>query len=187
MKKLLLLLTLCGSMIVTNAQTEKGSLMIGGDIGSASAQYSSGNVAHYGFQLDPTIGYFLAKNFVLGASLDMSLSTAKHQGTNIALGLYPLMRYYFSSKSKGQFFVEASVGASKVASIGESNPSNEYLYGYTLGPGYVYFITPNVGLEASLMVHETDWYVDGLRYTYVSPVFNVGFQIYFPKKKVSAQ
>jgi hypothetical protein len=114
----------------------------------------------------------------------LQLTTAKGAGTSVNYGVGALGRYYIADKNvnllkSGRWFFEANVG------IEGSNPSGGNStngLGLGFGPGYAYFISPNIALEMLLKYQGIIGFGDAVTSSYLD--FNVGFQIYFPSKKL---
>jgi hypothetical protein len=77
----------------------------------------------------------------------------------------------------GRFFIEANAGIEgSNPAVGESTNG----LGLGFGPGFVYFVTPNIGLEALLKYQLIVGF--GSSVTSSNLVFNFGAQIYLPGK-----
>lgn len=95
MKKILLfvlLLTAFGGVQV-NAQLQKGSVLIGGDLAGFDLGLNEG--ATFNMSLTPKVAWFVRDNLALGGYVDVGLSTAKGAGTSANYGVGGLGRYYF--------------------------------------------------------------------------------------------
>src|SRR6478609_4332223 len=124
------------------AQTEKGDWMIGGSMTiSTATNYSQ-------FALEPSAGYFFAKNFVAGASFSLDFGkTGNQKNTSESVG--PFARYYFNLKSptfKPFLHAEYNIG-NMVTKFPDSKSSNTF-GNFLLGAGGAIFINNNVALEA---------------------------------------
>lgn len=184
MKKIIILCTI--ALIVfsttTKAQIQRGNLLVGGDIADFDLNLNGGG--YFSMRIDPKLAFFIQDNVALGAYLDVGLQTAKGAGTNVNYGVGALGRYYISPAKvsvlrHGRFFLEGSVG------IEGDNPSNGEStngLGLGVGPGFAYFITPNVGLETLLKY--TGIVGFGSRPTASNLDLGVGFQIYLPTRRL---
>lgn len=141
------------------AQTEKGSWMVGADIGNFS--YSSQNgYRSFSASVAPSAGYFVAPNLVVGTGLPFSLSTNKYynpsgdaHARNISIGLSPYIRYYVGER-KLKPYVGVSYAYSRTSQRRESGGQIDTGSGSTssLLPslGVAYFINRAVALQAGL-------------------------------------
>src|SRR5437773_1616449 len=93
MKKIIMsLLALTVMAMASNAQTEKGDWMLGGNLTISTA---TGNSQ---FTLQPMGGYFFANNFVAGLNVTFNFQKKGDVKTDeIAAG--PFARYYFNLKN----------------------------------------------------------------------------------------
>ncbi len=184
MKKIILAIFMAlisGSLINNaNAQTNKGNVMVGGNLANLNLGLESGSTTT--FTLTPKAAWFVQDNIALGGY--GSLGIAHNEGTDITYGIGPLGRYYISDKNavllkKSQFFFEANAG---IEGTNYASGSSTNGVGFGFGPGWTYFITPGIGLELLL---KYDGRVGFGSETFTNNLsFNVGFQIYLPTKKV---
>lgn len=177
MKRILLLALLAASMPAL-AQTEKGKLMVGVGLADISAGIHPGGkdaIDYFNVNINPSAGYFVAKNLALGASLGFGFG--KSGGSSIInYGVQPFARYYFGEK-KTRLFAQAGAGiyAYKMSNTSISNDKGS-MFTFAAGPGVSHFLNQNVAVESSLMFRGTKFSnADGLSYT---PSLNFGFQIY---------
>lgn len=199
MKKLLLLTSIITLAFVgvSNAQTEKGTLMLGTDLGSGLVNSTSQGLFGFNFGLNegagfnvgisPKMGYFVSDNFMLGAVVDLGFAkSAKAAGSvkTTTYGVQGLTRYYFSQGERGvdnfvrrgAFFVEANAGIAGV-NVKGGDTTNGFAFG--VGPGYSYFVTPNVALETTLKYNGL---VGGGNTTYQNALgLNFGIQVFLDK------
>lgn len=181
MKKLIGLFVtgLCLLTATSQAQIQKGNYLIGGDL--ASLHFGSGE--YFNVDLEPKVAWFIKDNFALGGYVKFDLTTSKDQSTETIYGVGPLARYYVNDPKTnvlkhGRLFFEGNVG------IQGHNVSHAITngLGFGIGPGYAYFITPNIGLETLLKYNGT---VGFGNQPYSSTVdLNFGFQIYLSRGKV---
>jgi hypothetical protein len=183
MKKLLItviLVTTC--FLLTNAQIQRGNVMVGGDISRLDLSLNSGN--NFSFILDPKAAWFIQDNIAIGAYVNFELSTAKGAGSNVNYGVGPLARYYISDRRTvllrhARFFLEGNIG------IQGSNPhvgTSTNGLGLGFGPGLAYFITPNIGLEGLIKYEGIVGF--GSSATSSDLTLGIGFQIYLPRTRV---
>lgn len=168
-----------------NAQIQSGNVMVGGDIARFNLSLDAGG--NFNMLVNPKAAWFIRDNLALGAYLTVGLSTAKDAGTGVTYGVGGLGRYYFNDKNlndligHSRFFVEGNVG------IEGDNPAvgdNTNGLGLGFGPGWAYFITPNIGLEALLKYQGIIGF--GSKATSSNLVLGVGFQIYLPTARLRA-
>jgi hypothetical protein len=186
MKKIVLLLT-CAflySLIPAKAQLQRGNLLVGADLANFNLDLNAGG--NFSMRIDPKLAFFIKNNLAVGPYLNLVLSTAKNQGTNVGYGIGGLGRYYLSDSSlnllrHGRFFVEGNVG------IEGDNPSageNTNGLGLGVGPGYAYFITPNIGLETLVKYQGIIGF--GSKATSSNLNLSLGFQIYLSSRRAVA-
>ena len=183
MKKLIGILILAASFISNkaNAQIQKGNILVGGDIANFNLDLGGGGA--FQATVDPKAAFFIRDNFALGAYLNFRLATAKGAGTTTNYGIGALARYYINDSATnvlkhGRLFFEGNAG---IEGISISDGSNTTGLGIGIGPGYAYFITPNIGLEALLKYNGI---VGFGSQAYTSGVnLGIGFQIYLPNGK----
>lgn len=176
----ILLAILCGT--AATAQTEKGNVLIGAGLADINAGIMKGGDAidYFSISLYPRAGFFVKKNFALGANVGLGLAKSGPI-TTYSYGIQPFARYYLGPK-KTKFFGEAGVGYFGNTTYGapwwvDRNQSGVM---FTIGPGVSYFINQNVGIETSLLVRGVHMgYTKGIEY---HPSLSVGFQIYLRGK-----
>lgn len=166
MKKqfLLLFLLLLLSSTIIQAQTEKGSWMVGGQF---NQQFNfSGGTNYFVFNLNPDAGFFISNNLALGAVFRTWIVISEGN-TDTSVGLAPFVRYYFGGSEKIKLFVHGQAGFevddSDVSFIGKAHF------------GVAWFIVRNVALEASAGYSiDTRGESDPLS----TLGLNIGFQVY---------
>jgi len=202
MKKLLFLTVagLFGALTVTNAQIQKGNLMLGTDLGSGVANAGNGSLfglnfglnsgAGYNVGISPKIGYFVEDNLMVGGVVNLGFNK-DGKGDNAikttTYGIQALGRYYISPGEKGinnllkhgRFFAEANAGfagSNKKPGV----TTNGFAFGF--GPGYSYFLTPNVALEGLVKYNAI---VGGGNTNYLHSLgVNFGIQVFLPSSRV---
>lgn len=151
MKKILLTLTAVTAMtFAANAQTEKGTHIVGGQIGFETSKVKDTDNKNNSFSIAPQYGYFVSDNFALGLGLGYSWDKAElgdKETTHDSFTLTPYGRYY-AGNSNVKFFGQLSVpmawGNEKIDGDKFANTAN---YGVELAPGVAYFPAPRVGIE----------------------------------------
>jgi hypothetical protein len=125
--------------LAIKAQTEKGSWLVGGNIGLNTAKNKT-EVA-----LMPMAGYFFTKNFVAGANTKLSYTKDVENKTTI-LGVGPFARYYLGTMNIRPFAdAELIFESNKVKTPNTSSTLNSR--SFFLGAGLAAFINRNVAVE----------------------------------------
>ena len=184
MKKLILAAAI-GLFGLTNAQIEKGNYMVGGEFAAAGFGLNEGS--GYNFAITPQAAYFVENNWAVGPYVRLGFSGAKGSPTTFNYGVGALSRYYLSPGEQGvdnllkhgRFFVEgnAGIGGTTISDGGAS--ANGLDLG--IGPGYTYFITKNIGLDAALKLNGNLGF--GNKGTTSSLDFRLGLNIFLPSSK----
>lgn len=184
MKKVFLIFSIIAAFHISDAsaQIQKGNVMVGGNIANFDLDLGSGG--YFNANVTPKAAWFIRDNTAIGAYVNFNLSTATGAGTSSIYGVGALGRYYVNDPNTnvikhGRLFFEGNVG---VQGQSVSNGSNTTGLGVGVGPGFAYFITPNVGLEGLLKYNGivgfgSEAYTSNLG-------LNVGFQIYLPTSKL---
>ena len=183
MKRNILMLALALAFFATksNAQIQKGNLLVGGDIANFNLTLGGGGA--FQMRIDPKVAFFIRDNVALGAYLDFGLATAKGAGTTTDYGVGALGRYYVSDPKvnvlrQGRLFFEGTAGIEGVSLSGGSNTTG---LGLGIGPGYAYFITPNIGLETLLKYNGIVGF--GSQAYRSNLNLGIGFQIYLSGRR----
>lgn len=176
----LILIALFGIVYSASAQIRQGSFMVGADIANINLGLNEGSP--FSVQLNPKAAFFIRTGLAIGAYLNFGLVTAKGAGTGIDYGIGGLARYYLNDPKtelvrNSRFFFEGTVG------IEGTNPAegeNTNGLGISLGPGWTYFVSPNIGLEALVKYRG----IIGFGSSALSSNLNLsfGFQIYLSKE-----
>lgn len=181
-----LALFFCAAFTVFDAtgQIQQGHFLVGGDISNLNLKLDKDRV--FAMRIDPKIAWFIRDGVALGAYITFDLATARAAGTSVDYGLGALARYYFSRSStalvgRGRFFFEGTAGFE-----GANPPSGENTngLGLSVGPGWAYFLTPNVGLETLLKYRVIAGF--GSRPATSNLNLSLGFQIYLPPSRMRA-
>jgi len=183
-----LLLILSGIFLLSVSaypQIQKGNVLAGGDIANFNIGLRSGSA--FQMTIDPKLAFFIQDNLAIGAYINFGLTTVAHS-TATSYGVGGLARYYFNDKKNmtplrhSRFFIEGNVGINGENVSGGSSTNG---LGLGIGPGYAYFITPNVGLETLLKYNGIVGF--GNATTQSNLNLNVGFQIYLPSHKLKSR
>lgn len=159
MKKLLLSLVAVSALAFSSqAQTEKGKIMLGGNLAFDTYKSdASGAKSNTSFEILPSVGYFVNDNFALGTGVGYSY--AKNIGTTEtqAFVVSPFGRYYTNISDSFKFFGQLSVpmefgSAKTVDNSGDvgAKIGNTTQIGVALSPGFAFFPTSKIGIEFAL-------------------------------------
>ncbi len=163
-----------------NAQIQKGNILAGGDIANFDIGLKKGS--GYVITIDPKLAFFIQDNIAVGAQVVLGISGGGGT-TNFDYAVGPLARYYFGDKTNlsplrhSRFFIEANAGIEGENVSGGASTNG---LGLGIGPGYAYFITPNIGLETLLKYRGEVGF--GNATTQSDLNLSVGFQIYLPSR-----
>lgn len=185
MKKLILMSFIWTGIMAINAeaQIQKGNVLVGGDFADISLGLNNPKV--FSLNLTPKAAWFIQDNVALGGYANLGITTAKGSSTTTSYGIGALGRYYTGQDVEvlrhGRFFGEASVGIGGVnVSDGGGNTNG---LNFSFGPGFAYFITPNIGLETLLKYNGLGGFGDQGYQSSLNLSF--GFQIYLPGKSTA--
>ncbi|MDR6969286.1 hypothetical protein J2X31_003316 [Flavobacterium arsenatis] len=184
MKKqyILLAVAIIATGFTSNAQIQKGNIMIGGNLANINVGLNDPNILSA--DITPKAAWFIKDNLALGGYVNFGIETAKNSGTTTNYGIGALGRYYMGKEVEvikhSRFFGEltAGFGGVNVSDAGNTNGLN-----IGVGPGFAYFITPNIGLEVLVKYNS----LVGLGSTPYQGNLNAsfGFQIYLPGKSAA--
>ncbi|PWS26344.1 hypothetical protein DHW03_16315 [Pedobacter yonginense] len=164
MKKILLsLITVAGLAYGANAQTEKGKVIVGGNLTLWSAKTTSAQKADVTFNLVPSVGYFVSNDLALGTGVGyMSQKMVSALTLKNGFEVSPFARHYVKLNDQFKFFAELGVpmvfGKQKtVAANGDvqAKVADLTMVGVKLAPGFAFFPNKKVAIEVS---------VDGIGY-----------------------
>lgn len=180
MKKMLtLLIVAISAATVSHAQLQRGNVLVGGDIADFNLDLKKDGL--FSMSINPKAAWFIRDNVAVGAQVLFGLSTlGKGEGTRIDYAVGPMARYYINDPKvnllqHGRWFFEGNVG---IGGTNYSKGSSTNGLNLGVGPGYAYFITPNVGLETLLKYNGIVGF--GSRASTSNLGLGVGFQIYLP-------
>lgn len=187
MKKLILsgILAVAGLATTMNAQIQRGNWMVGSSILSSNFGLNTGG--GYNISLQPKAAYFIEDNVAVGGYATLGFSKVTNGSpTRFDYAVGGLGRYYLSPGEKGvdnllnhgRWFFEGNLGVG--GSSVENGISTSGL-DFGVGPGYSYFITPNIGVEGLVKYQgQAGFGSEGLN---SNITFNVGFSIFIPSSK----
>ncbi|WEK68236.1 MAG: hypothetical protein P0Y62_10175 [Candidatus Chryseobacterium colombiense] len=187
MKKLILagVFAIGGLTATANAQIQKGNWLVGSSLLSSNFGLNTGG--GYNISIQPKGAYFIEDNVAVGGYVNLGISKVTNGSpTRFDYAVGGLGRYYLSPGEKGvdnllnhgRWFFEGNVGIGG-SSVESGNSTTGLDFG--VGPGYSYFITPNIGLEGLVKYQgQAGFGSEGLN---SNITFNVGFSIYIPTSK----
>jgi hypothetical protein len=141
MKKILTAMTLFFVLTNVHAQTNKGDIMIGGDVRINTTK------SNQEFTVQPTAGYFFAKSFVAGSELKTSFTKFGDQKTT-SFGAGPFARYYFNLKNSSfKPLVHSSFTFETATTRVLNSKFRSTVTSLFIGGGGAYFLNENVALE----------------------------------------
>ena len=169
MKKLLLSLVAVSAFAFSSqAQTEKGKIMVGGNVAfDTKKSDAAGAKSNTNFQIVPSVGYFVADNFAVGTGVGYSYSktsgiagpnnTVISGNKNSSFVVSPFGRYYANLSESFKFFGQLSVpmafGKDKAVdadgNVGAKTASTTEI-GVALSPGFAFYPTKKIGIEFAL-------------------------------------
>ena len=160
MKKLLLSLVAVAALTFgANAQTEKGKIILGGNIGFNSSKVDGASKADVNFSVVPSIGYFVGKNFAIGTGVgyEYDKTISANRGQLEAFKVAPFGRYYVNLTDQFKFFGQLSVplafGSLKsVDANGDTGSkfASTTSIGVNVAPGFAFFPNKKIGIEFSV-------------------------------------
>lgn len=186
-----------------SAQIQKGSVMLGSDLGSGVAGTASNGIFGANFNLNkgqgfnigisPKVGYFVKDNVMLGGVVNLGYVKGANDvngnsSKTTTYGVQALGRYYASPGEvdnllkHGRFFVEANAGIAGFNVSGGGGSTNGFAFGF--GPGYSYFLTQSVALEALLKYNGLAG-AGSLGYQN-SIGINFGVQVFLPSSRIKS-
>ncbi len=181
MKKIYFTTILLVLSIACFSQTEKGSWLLGGNIGYTSTHESetgySGTVSV--FTLNPKLGFFPVNNFAVILNTDY-VSASSGGGSDHSLEIGPAVRYYFPGSESVRLFVGTGVG------FGSTSETHSTTYQFEAGPSF--FLTPAVALEMNINYQSSSTKSDAEsqyvnNYTQSQFGIGFGFLVYLGGKK----
>lgn len=177
----LAMVAVCAVFYSVSAQIQQGNLMVGADIADLSLGLNEGS--YFTFRINPKAAFFLRSGLALGAYLNFGLFNSEGEGTSTDYGIGALGRYYIHDPNtevirNSRFFAEATVG---IEGTNPASGENTNGLGLSIGPGWTYFVTPNIGLEALLKYRGIVGF--GSRATSSNLNLEIGFQIYLSRER----
>lgn len=168
------------------SQTEKGNVLIGADLSNIGVNFQKGNT-QFSLNINPKVGWFVRDNLAVGADVNFGLNTQKG-ATTFTYGVGAFGRKYYGAAATNlartaKWFLEANAGISGVNITGTNLvTSNTNGFKVGIGPGYSYFISQNIALEALAKYNLTAGFGNSTTVNNIS--LGLGFQIYLPGNRV---
>lgn len=175
---MLAILAMICLIATSKAQIQQGNALVGADIADLSLGLNEGSA--FSFSINPKVGFFVRSGLALGLYLNFSL--INEEGTSVDYGIGALGRYYFhptrAMERNNGFFAEGTVG---IEGTNPASGENTNGLGLTIGPGWTYFLTSTVGVEALVKYRGIIGF--GQRPTSSALNLEIGFQIYLSKER----
>lgn len=158
MKKVFLIaMTALAVTFSANAQTDKGNIMLGGNLSYDYSKVKDVDGASHSFEIVPSIGYFFGDNFAAGLGLGYGyyenvsgLSGIGASDQVHAFQVAPFARAY-QGNGDFKFFGQVSVPmAWGTAKLNDQKIGSVETYGVAVSPGFAYFPTSKIGVELSV-------------------------------------
>lgn len=156
MKKLLLSLVAVSALAFsTQAQTEKGKIIVGGNATfNTNKSDADGAKSNTSFKIVPSVGYFVSDNIAVGTGVGYSYDKQVGKFENQAFVVSPFGRYYANLSESFKFFGQLSVpmefGTAKAVDaagkVGEKVGTSTNI-GVALSPGFAFYPTKRIGIE----------------------------------------
>ncbi|BEV04402.1 MULTISPECIES: hypothetical protein [Chryseobacterium] len=187
MKKLIFtgIMAVAGLAGTMNAQIQKGNWLVGSSLISSNFGLNTGG--GYNIAIQPKGAYFIEDNVAVGGYVDLGFNKVTNGSpTEFTYGVGALGRYFLSPGEKGvdnllnhgRWFLEGNAG---IGGRSVENADSTTGFDFGVGPGYSYFITPNIGLEGLVKYRgRAGFGSEGLN---SNITFNLGFSIYLPTSK----
>ncbi|RVU01284.1 hypothetical protein EOD41_04775 [Mucilaginibacter limnophilus] len=186
MKKLTFL-TIAALMVgsMAHAQIQAGNVMVGGNFANLNLGLDDSKV--FTLEITPKAAWFIQDNVALGGYVDLGIQTAKNSSTTFTYGAGALGRYYTGREVEvlrhGRIFAEATFGFGGINVSDGGGNTNGLKFG--AGPGFAYFITPNIGLETLLTYNGLTGFGNASYQSNINLLF--GLQIYLSGRATAAR
>ncbi len=176
MKKIVLTLALSITCaIFAQAQTEKGTLLLGGGAGFNSVKTGDADATNT-ISITPNVGFFLKENLALGGRVLLNNSKTGDADAENTIAVGPFVRYYFLPiGSNAKLMADAGFGLGSTNLPGESKS----LTYWSLAAGPAFFLNERTALEVTFSYNSVN-IADFDDATNTLGV-NVGLQIHFGK------
>lgn len=157
------------------AQTQKGSVILGGNIGFSSTDHD--DYDRNSLYFNPYAAFFVANKVAVGAGIGLERESG--DGPDYTTGsIKPLVRLYFNNSGDARFFGQFNLA---FESYNNNDNDNDYNgFGAGLGAGMDYFLNPHVAIELFLGLESIN-YDDGDDDAYNTLRFNIGVATFLGK------
>jgi opacity protein-like surface antigen len=158
MKTFLFVLAFAFSFIVSNAQTGRGKLFVGGDVGFSSSTEQRGTLTdrrETDFSVVPSVGYFVVDNLAIGLGVGYSQRrtelSANDKVINSGFVLAPFVRYFIATAGDKFFFTpQFRVGmrfGNTRTETATTVDARTQTFDVSLSPGFTYFPSDKWALD----------------------------------------
>lgn len=172
-----------------NAQTERGSILIGGSSNLNSNFKGASQGDEIGvlisFNLAPSMGVFVVNNFVIGAELQLGFSAygeEEYTSVGTELAAVPFARYYFGSANiKPYIHTGIGGGVNQYETVFDDYDSytdKTKTFVFEVGGGVSFFFTESVALDLGIGIGTTSYKNDSQSYNETGLAFDVGFSVF---------
>jgi outer membrane protein len=156
MKKIFLVLVICGLATTGFSQfLKKGSIIGGGSFQFQTIKYKDSDSKGHYLSISPWAGYMVIDNLAIGTGLEFQNSGSKNtisnsKSTSNGIFLTPFVRYYLDQGIffMGQYGFGSSKSKNEINGNVATNKNNSSLY--RLGVGYAARVTPTVLFEPTI-------------------------------------
>ena len=154
MKKLLLTAAAVFAFGFANAQEAAGSFAKGDTFITGSVGFSStkmGDVKADGYNVSPSVGYFVTENIALGLGVNLAKSDMEIEGETLevkSVGGNVGASYFFTPANQFSLFAGLGISYNKADVAG----TDLNTFGVAVAPGVNYFVSKNFAINASVGV-----------------------------------
>lgn len=174
-KSVFTFIILAFTVVFVYGQTDKGSMYLGGsfNLGFGSEKNKAGGTTTDGpktfnFGINPSAGYFIGDNLMIGLGLGYDMSTTKQKAvypddpdetkiTVSAFNVGPFIRYYIMPVKNAGIFCQGNIAMgfgklkNEVTYNGTTNSTETKMSAFVVGitPGIVFFVSDKVAFEAT--------------------------------------
>ena len=164
-----------------NAQIDKGTLLLGGDLNFSSETTTQGNKSKTStlLRIAPRLGYALNAHFLVGGFLSVDFRPATG-GSNTTLQVGPFVRYYHPLSFNTYLFGEAAFGygINKTSTTSGADIPATTILDISAGPGISYFVTQSFAVEALFKYANVNTSVSGNSSSQSGMRFSLGVQFF---------
>jgi hypothetical protein len=153
-QKCFLVFILCISGLLLQAQTEKGRLYVGSNFSNFYAGIGRRS-SQFGIKAEPSIGKFVADNWLVGGRLGLSfglqrdgLRNFRSAGFSVSAGAFS--RYYFSLSERVKPFVELETGIGQGYSTFNGMRDDPRWAYFQVSGGAAFMISDKASLDLTL-------------------------------------